>query len=49
VHAMRYLFLPEIDILMSEHDMSMVACEAWMTGGTPGFETWNVCIVGRHG
>ena len=48
VHAMRYLFLPEIDVLMSEHGMSMVACEAWMTGVVPGFDTWNVCIVGRR-
>jgi len=48
VHAMRYLFLPEIDILMSEHHMNMVACEAWMTGESPGFGTWNVCIVGRR-
>jgi SAM-dependent methyltransferase len=46
VHTMRYLFLPEIDILMSEHGMNMVACEAWMTGESPGFGTWNVCIVG---
>jgi len=44
-HSMRYLFQPEIDLLLKEAGMEVTAAAEWMTGRRPGFDTWGVCFV----
>jgi len=46
-HNMRYLFLPEVAEIAEEHDIEIVASEAWMSGAAPGEATWGVVAVGR--
>ena len=46
-HAMRYLFEPEIELLLAEAGMELAASEEWLTGKAPGFDTWGVCFVAR--
>ena len=47
-HAMRYLFLPEIDRLLSAHGFRRERAEEWMTGKQPSLDTWGVCVVARR-
>jgi hypothetical protein len=42
---MRYLFRPEIELLLGEAGMSIRAAAEWMTGREPGYDTWGVCFV----
>ena len=44
-HRMRYLFRPEIELLVRKSGMSVVEASEWMTGREPGFDTWGVCFV----
>jgi len=44
-HRMRYLFLPEVDSLLSEVGFSRASAEEWMTGRVPSIETWGCCVV----
>jgi SAM-dependent methyltransferase len=46
-HRMRYLFQPELDLLLSDAGLAPVAAEEWMTAKQPGFDTWGVCCVAR--
>jgi SAM-dependent methyltransferase len=46
-HEMRYLFLPEIDRLLSAHGFVRERTEEWMTGKRPSLDSWGVCIVAR--
>ena len=46
-HRMRYLFKPELDLLLEGAALTPVAAEEWMTGKQPGFDTWGVCFVAR--
>jgi SAM-dependent methyltransferase len=46
-HEMRYLFLPEIDLLLSAHGFVRERTEEWMTGKRPSLDSWGVCIVAR--
>jgi SAM-dependent methyltransferase len=46
-HPMRYLFTPELEIFLSESGFQMLHSEEWMTGKTPGFDTWGVCFVAK--
>jgi SAM-dependent methyltransferase len=44
-HLMRYLFRPELELLLSGSGLCLIdACE-WMTGRQPGYDTWGVCFV----
>lgn len=44
-HLMRYLFRPELELLLRDSGLSLIdACE-WMTGRQPGYDTWGVCFV----
>lgn len=47
IHSMRYLFVPEIETLMTKNGMTLVAREEWMTGKAPGPDTWGACFVGK--
>lgn len=44
-HRMRYLFQPEIDLLLRETGMEVLVAAEWMTDRRPGFDTWGVCFV----
>jgi SAM-dependent methyltransferase len=44
-HRMRYLFRPEIEIFLEEAGMVLVEAAEWMTGRTPGYDTWGVSFV----
>lgn len=46
-HRMRYLFRPEVELLLGETGMTVAAAFEWMTGNPPGFATWGVCFVVR--
>ena len=46
-HEMRYLFRPELEMMLSESGMDTVACEQWETGKESGLDTWNVCFIGK--
>ncbi|MFB2982295.1 class I SAM-dependent DNA methyltransferase [Microseira sp. BLCC-F43] len=48
VHAMRYLFKPEVDWLFSQHEFDSIATGEWMTDREPGCNTWNVYFIGRY-
>lgn len=45
VHPMRYLFTPEINLLLAEYGLYHLRSEAWMSGAAPGLDTWSVCFV----
>jgi SAM-dependent methyltransferase len=47
-HRMRYLFRPEITLLLQEAGMTLVTAEEWMTGREPGYDTWGVCFVAKR-
>lgn len=46
-HLMRYLFTPEVDLMLAENGLELLSSREWMTDKAPGFETWNVCYVAR--
>jgi SAM-dependent methyltransferase len=46
-HSMRYLFLPELLLLLEEAGLSLVEFREWLTGKEPGFDTWSACFVVR--
>lgn len=44
-HRMRYLFIPEVDKLLSENGFKRLRAEEWMTGRSPSLDSWGVCVV----
>lgn len=44
-HQMRYLFNPEIDLLLKESDFKLIENREWMSNREPGFDTWGVYFV----
>lgn len=46
-HRMRYLFRPEIELLLEEAGLQLVDASEWMTGQPLGFDTWGACFVAR--
>jgi SAM-dependent methyltransferase len=47
-HAMRYLFTPEITLLLDQSGFSLLHQEEWLTARPPGCDTWGVCFVARR-
>ncbi|WP_020561478.1 class I SAM-dependent DNA methyltransferase [Methylosarcina fibrata] len=47
-HSMRYLFIPEIELLLARHGMELIGSHAWMKTTAPGFDSWNACAVARR-
>jgi len=45
-HSMRYLFKPEVEQLMENHNINFVKYEEWMTKKIPDTGTWGVCFLG---
>jgi len=44
-HRMRYLFEPEVEALCSVSGFNLVGSGEWMSGKTPGFDTWGVYFI----
>lgn len=44
-HLMRYLFLTEIELLAKSVGLRVIESGEWLTGKSPGFDTWGVCTV----
>jgi SAM-dependent methyltransferase len=47
-HEMRYLFAPEIDLLLARAGFKVLHHEEWLTGRPSGCDTWGVCFVARR-
>jgi SAM-dependent methyltransferase len=47
-HRMRYLFRPEVELLLQESGMILVEAAEWMTGRPLGFDTWGGCFVAKR-
>jgi SAM-dependent methyltransferase len=46
-HHMRYLFLPELELILARACLTLGEHGEWMTGKPPGFNTWSVYSIGR--
>jgi len=46
-HRMRYLFKPELDLLLQQTDMKEITCGEWMSDRKLGFDTWGACILAQ--
>ncbi len=44
-HRMRYLFQPEIELLLREFQMQVVTCREWMNDREAGFDTWGTYFI----
>jgi SAM-dependent methyltransferase len=47
-HSMRFLFKPEIEMMLKAADLELNHCEEWLTGMTPGFGTWSAAFIVKH-
>jgi SAM-dependent methyltransferase len=47
-HTMRYLFQPELALLLSQLNLQVVECREWLTDRQPGLTTWGVYFVVRN-
>lgn len=47
IHPMRYLFLPELELIGQATGFAFAAAEEFVTGASPSAETWGVCAVLR--
>ena len=47
-HAMRYLFTPEVDLLLAGAGMSRLAHHAWLGDAPPDASSWYACFVARR-
>lgn len=47
-HCMRYLFKPEIELLLTKFQMELVEYQEWMTNREPGVNTWGVYFIVRN-
>lgn len=46
-HIMRYLFKPEIELLLKKYNLELVYCAEWLTGQEASFDSWNVSFIGK--
>jgi SAM-dependent methyltransferase len=44
-HPMRYLSIPEVDLICKQTGFKLIKSESFMTGGTPDRNTWNVLSI----
>jgi len=48
-HRMRYLFGPELDLMLEMAGLQREALLTWQEAGTPGCADWYACVVARKG
>jgi SAM-dependent methyltransferase len=46
-HHMRYLFLPELELILAQAGLTLGEHGEWMTGSPPGFNTWSAYSIER--
>ena len=46
-HCMRYLFLPELSFFIEKTGMQIIRKEEWMSGKSPGSNTWGVVVIAQ--
>jgi hypothetical protein len=46
-HIVRYFFETEIEELLETLGVGILATEEWVSGKTPGLDTFSVCFVGK--
>ncbi len=46
-HDMRYLFTPEVEMMLAANDLELVESFEWMSEKVPDFDSWNVCYIAR--
>ncbi|GAC1356952.1 MAG: class I SAM-dependent methyltransferase [Herpetosiphon sp.] len=46
-HRMRYLFLPEIAVLLADAGLGLIGHGSWLTSQTPDWHTWSVYTLGQ--
>ena len=44
-HKMRYLFKPEVEMIINHTSFTLITCEEWMTRKEPDYNSWNVVFV----
>ena len=42
---MRYLFNPEMELLLKLNDLKLLRTEEWLTGNNPDFDSWYVTFI----
>jgi SAM-dependent methyltransferase len=47
VHRMRYLFKPELDVMLERCGLEIIDSGEWMGDREPGFDTWGVYFIVR--
>lgn len=45
-HSMRYLFAPEVELMLRAAGIGLVASHAWMSEAKPDAESWAACFIG---
>lgn len=46
-HTVRYFFKVELSEFLNNAGFELLEYTEWLTGKTPGYDTWGVCFVGR--
>ncbi len=47
-HRMRYLFYPEVELMLTQVGLKIVSFNKWMTFDNPDLKTWYVCFCIKH-
>lgn len=47
-HRMRYLFYPEVEMMLSQVGMKIVSFTKWMEFDQPSLNTWYACFCAKH-
>ncbi|MFM6336068.1 MAG: class I SAM-dependent DNA methyltransferase [Dolichospermum sp.] len=47
-HTMRYLFKPELEILLANSEMAIIDCKEWLTNQDAGFNTWGIYFFTKN-
>lgn len=44
-HRMRYLFIPELELLLRMTGLSIITVSEWLSDNRPNLSTWGICFV----
>jgi len=47
LHRMRYLFQPEVSLLLAESGLTLIDSAEWLTNQPSGFNTWGTYFIGK--
>lgn len=46
-HRMRYLFPPQVNLLVANSGLQSITYKEWITNREPGWDTWSVYCLGQ--